>query len=59
MLLRKRIAGHWAKLPADARPVMQASLLQALAGEGEASVRRALAEVIATVAKVPERAYII
>ena len=52
MLLRKRIAGHWAKLPAETKPAMQASLLQALAGEGDASVRRALAEVIATVAKV-------
>eukprot|EP00551_Chaetoceros_affinis_P007050 CAMPEP_0203662278 /NCGR_PEP_ID=MMETSP0090-20130426/300_1 /ASSEMBLY_ACC=CAM_ASM_001088 /TAXON_ID=426623 /ORGANISM="Chaetoceros affinis, Strain CCMP159" /LENGTH=1073 /DNA_ID=CAMNT_0050525041 /DNA_START=61 /DNA_END=3282 /DNA_ORIENTATION=- len=51
ILLRKRIPGHYAKLPVEYRTKLKADLLQFLAMEGERTVRNGAIGVTATICK--------
>ena len=51
VFLRKRICGHWPSLPPTSQQTIKAQLLQMLAGESVRSVRRAIAAVVAILAK--------
>lgn len=51
LLLRKRIGRHWPRLPLEARQATQALLLQRAVAEPEHVVKRAVADLVAAVAK--------
>lgn len=52
VFLRKRLCSHWAQLPPTAHPTIKAQLLTLLAGETYRPVRRAIAAVVAVLAKM-------
>ncbi|MFS7985893.1 putative importin-beta domain, importin beta family [Helianthus anomalus] len=51
VLLRKKISGHWPKLPDEIRQLVKQSLLESIATEYSPSVRRASANVVSIIAK--------
>ena len=51
VLMRRKVGGHWSKLPPPVQAQLKASLLTHLAAEPERLVRRATAGVAAVVAK--------
>ncbi|KAK9069597.1 hypothetical protein SSX86_011501 [Deinandra increscens subsp. villosa] len=51
VLLRKKITGHWQKLPHDLRHLVKQSLIESIMTEYSPSVRRASANVVSTIAK--------
>ncbi|XP_076928217.1 uncharacterized protein LOC143592100 [Bidens hawaiensis] len=53
VLLRKKITGHWRKLPDDVRQFVKRSLLESIIAEYSPSVRRASANVVTVIAKFP------
>lgn len=56
VLLRKRISGHYEKLPADYKTKLHADLLQFLASEPERTVRLGAVGVTAAICKLQEPA---
>ncbi|KAI3675918.1 hypothetical protein L1987_85514 [Smallanthus sonchifolius] len=51
VLLRKKITGHWHKLPDELRQLVKQSLIESIITEYSPSVRRASANVVSIVAK--------
>lgn len=51
VLLRKKITGHWAKLPPQLRQLVKQSLIESITMEHSPPVRRASANVVSIVAK--------
>ncbi|KAI3805139.1 hypothetical protein L1987_27228 [Smallanthus sonchifolius] len=51
VLLRKKITGHWAKLPPQLRQLVKQSLIESITMEHSPPVRRASANVVSIIAK--------
>ncbi|KAK6252202.1 hypothetical protein QUC31_013922 [Theobroma cacao] len=51
VLLRKKITGHWAKLPHQVKQLVKQSLIESITMEHSAPVRRASANVVSIIAK--------
>ncbi|KAI3810363.1 hypothetical protein L1987_19975 [Smallanthus sonchifolius] len=51
VLLRKKITGHWHKLPDELRQLVKQSLIESILTEYSPSVRRASANVVSIIAK--------
>ncbi|XVE91917.1 hypothetical protein REPUB_Repub01dG0052500 [Reevesia pubescens] len=51
VLLRKKITGHWAKLPPQVKQLVKQSLIESITMEHSPPVRRASANVVSIVAK--------
>ncbi|KAK9096070.1 hypothetical protein Sjap_021567 [Stephania japonica] len=51
VLLRKKITGHWAKLPPQLRQLVKSSLIESITVEHSPPVRRASANVVSIVAQ--------
>ncbi|XP_042492901.1 importin-4-like, partial [Macadamia integrifolia] len=51
VLLRKKITGHWAKLPPQTRQLVKSSLIESITMEHSPPVRRASANVVSIIAK--------
>ncbi|XP_076920880.1 uncharacterized protein LOC143582105 [Bidens hawaiensis] len=51
VLLRKKITGHWAKLPPHLRQLVKQSLIESITMEHSPPVRRASANVVSIIAK--------
>lgn len=51
VLLRKKITGHWAKLPPQVKQLVKQSLLESITMEHSPPVRRASANVVSIIAK--------
>ncbi|CAN1151071.1 Probable importin subunit beta-4 [Linum perenne] len=51
VLLRKKITGHWAKLPPNVKQLVKQSLIESITMEHSPPVRRASANVVSIIAK--------